>query len=567
MRTRMVTMALILVAVGSLAVGYCQGLPDMRIRKKLIECGWDTPDTAMLRQHLAAVEQAPYDGIRIKATGKTVEGELARLTFAFGPEEWDRESFQQALDDLKACNWQRMTDNFLATGANPGSVDWFDDEGWAQITEHMRIAAWIAREGGLRGIIFDPESYSEYHQWMYTEQPGRDQHSFEEYYDKARERGREVMGAICEEYPQITVFTFFANIVNATAAKRADPRTVLKGLSYGLYTPFIDGWLDALPPTATLIDGCERAYHFNDVDDFLNAAQFIRSDAQTLVSPENRAKYRAQVQVGFGIYLDAHANPPGSKYYIDPGDQTPTQRLARNITSALRVCDEYVWTWGEKWHWWPCKRWPENDKPWELALPGITDALNWARDPQGYGLRRVAEMERAGTLVELARNGDFGSETAATPDGGQDDWKQEGAPAGWSTWQAGASEGIFAWDREVGAIAPGSARMTGVSDGCFIQVYDVQPGERYFVRAVARQQGRGWPQIRVRWQTPEGQWTLQELDPILTPEPSHDEWKTIAGVVTVPEGVGKLVILLGVKSQASEEDIVWFDDVSLVKLQ
>ena len=123
MRTRMVTMALILVAVGSLAVGYCQDLPDMRIRKKLIECGWDTPDTAMLREHLAEVEQAPYDGIRIKATGKTVEGKLARLTFAFGPEEWDRESFQQAVDDLKACNWQRMTDNFLATGANPGSVD------------------------------------------------------------------------------------------------------------------------------------------------------------------------------------------------------------------------------------------------------------------------------------------------------------------------------------------------------------------------------------------------------------------------------------------------------------
>jgi len=551
----------------SACVVECDDLPDMRLHKKLIECGWDTPDTAMLREHLAEVEQAPYDGVRIKALGKTVEGKTAQLSYAFGPEEWDRASFQAAIDDLKACDWQRMRDNFLATGANPGSVDWFDDAGWAQIVEHMRIGTWIAHEGGLRGITFDAESYSDFHQWDYNSQPQRDQHSFDEYYVKARERGREVMGAIVAEFPDIVVFTFFANPANATAANRADPRPVLAGLSYGLYTPFLDGWLDVLPPTATLVDGCERAYHFTTAEEFLSAAQFIRVDAQTLVSPENRAKYRAQVQVSFGIYLDAHANPPGSGYYLDPGEGTPTQLLARNVTNALRVCDEYVWTWGEKWHWWPSKLVPANDKPWELALPGITDALNWARDPVGVGLARVAKMQREGTGVELARNADFGSETAPTPTGGQTDWQAGGAPAGWSTWQAGNSTGTFSWDREVGAAAPGSARAAGVSNGCFIQLYDVQPGELYFVRASVRQQGHGCASIAVRWQTPEAKWTKEQLDVILTPEPGEGEWKTIAGVATVPEGVGKLVVLLVAKGQASEEDIAWFDDASVVKVE
>ena len=541
-------------------------LPDMRIQKKLIECGWDTPDTAMLRKHLAEVEQAPYDGIRIKATGTDVEGNPVRLTFAFGPEEWDRESFQHAVDDLKACDWQRMTDNFLATGANPGSVDWFDDAGWARIADHMTIAAWIAREGGLRGIIFDPESYSKYHQWLYAEQPGRDEHSFDEYYAKARERGRQVMGAICAEFPDIVIHTFFANVQNSPAAGLADPRPVLAGLAYGLYTPFLDGWLDALPPTATIVDGCERAYHFTSAADFLNAAQFIRNDAQTLVSPENRAKYRTQVQVGFGIYLDAHANPPDSKYYLDPGEGTPTELLERNVGNALRVCDGYVWTWGEKWHWWPCTRWPDNDKPWELALPGITDALNWARAPEGYGLQRVAEMERDGTLVELARNGDFGSETTPTPDGGEADWKQDGAPAGWSTWQIPEPAGVFAWDREVGAEASGSARATGVSNGCFIQSFDVQPGERYAIRVVGRVQGHGSVWVRARWQTPEGKWTLERQDRMFPPAKSEGDWRQMSGVVTVPDTVGKLVILLGVGGQTSTEDVAWFDDISVAKI-
>jgi len=38
------------------------------------------------------------------------------------------------------------------------------------------------------------------------------------------------------------------------------------------------------------------------------------------------------------------------------------------------------------------------------------------------------------------------------------------------------------------------------------------------------------------------------------------------GVAEVPEGVGKLVILLGMAGQPSAEDVAWFDDVTCVKL-
>lgn len=39
-----------------------------------------------------------------------------------------------------------------------GNVDWFDDPGWEEIQEHWRLLARLAREGGLRGLLFDPAS-------------------------------------------------------------------------------------------------------------------------------------------------------------------------------------------------------------------------------------------------------------------------------------------------------------------------------------------------------------------------------------------------------------------------
>jgi len=38
------------------------------------------------------------------------------------------------------------------------------------------------------------------------------------------------------------------------------------------------------------------------------------------------------------------------------------------------------------------------------------------------------------------------------------------------------------------------------------------------------------------------------------------------GVVEVPEGVGRLSILLGVGGQSAAEDVAWFDDVELYRL-
>jgi hypothetical protein len=543
---------------------------DARRKKKLIETGWDMPDTRRLRENLAQMEMRPFDGVVFEAVGRNDQGKSIKLSWAFLNQPWQRDWFQPCIDDLRACKFTRFTDNFVVFNANPGDVDWFDDEGWQQIVGHWRIAAWLARQSGCKGILFDPEPYSPPHaQFSYAAQPQHDRHTFEEYCVKARQRGREVMQAVAAEYPDITLFCYFMDSISTTATGQADPRRVLATQGYGLYPAFIDGWLDAAGASVTLVDGCESAYLYNSRQEYLEAAALIKGACQELVSPENRAKYRAQVQVGFGIYLDAYWNPKDSqwgRWYVDGLGGPRVDRLGANVQTALRVADEYVWVYGEKFRWWPTPNRSVREQSWPEALPGCEKALRFARDPIEYAREEIAQMENAKEAVNLARNADFGAAEVSVAGGRTEKWREGRPPAGWSAWQREDSQGSFTWDRTVGAAGKGSARAANVADGCFVQRHDVRPGQRYAIRAVRRLQGAGYAQIRVRWQTADGGWTAVARDKLIFCQGRPEQWSEMFGVVEVPKGVGKLVILLGVGGQRGAEDVAWYDDVGLYRL-
>ncbi|MBM4037686.1 MAG: hypothetical protein FJ290_04155 [Planctomycetes bacterium] len=565
--------ALILAAAAAAACA-----TDARRPKKLIATGWDQPDTERLLANLAEMEKSPLDGVVVNAVGRVDEKRRCHLRTAFAADKWQREWFQPCVADLKACKFTRFTDNFLILGANPGNVDWHDDAGWASIVEHWRIAAWLARQGGLKGLLFDPEPYTPPHnQFGYAAQPERDKHTFDAYAAKARERGRQVMKAVAEEFPDAVLFCYFMNIVAANAAGHANPSRVLAAQGYGLLPAFIDGWLDAAPPTVTLVDGCEMAYLYSRVEQYLESALLIKGACQELVSPENRAKYRAQVQVGFGIYLDAYWNPPTSPWYIAGDGSSRVDRLRANLRTALRVADEYVWVYGEQFRWWPTPNKRVKDQTWPEALPGCDKALRLARDPLDYARTEMAALAKAGTLINLARNGDFGSDKALSFEGTPVEWKEGRPPAGWSAWQHEKSKGAFTWDRDAGAAGKGAARAAGVANGCFLQSCPVKPGEHYAVGAVRRLQGKAEAWLRVRWQTAEGKWAAEALDVLIHCEDpragvhalpgGREAWGEVFGVVEVPEGVGRLVLLLCVADQPTADDVAWFDDVRVHKLE
>lgn len=543
---------------------------DMRRPKKLISTGWDTPDTATLLKNLEEMEKRPFDGVVVAVVGSIDDKRQCPLRYAHQKQDWKREWFQPCIEQMKACKFKRFTDNFIIVNANPGDVDWFDDDGWRSIVDHWRIAAWIAKQGGFKGILFDPEPYRPPSaQFKYAAQPERDKHTFDQYHAQARERGRQVMRAVIEEYPDITLFCYFMDVVCSGAAVHPDPRKALATLGYGLLPPFVDGWFDVIPPAVTVVDGCEMAYMYNTTQQYLESAVAIKGLCQNLVSPENRPKYRAQVQVSFGVYLDAYSNPEGSKYFMKTELPSRLHQLRANVSTALRVADEYVWIYGEKYRWWPTENKGVKPESWPEALPGSEDALRYARDPVEYGRAKLAEPAKANSLANLARNGDFSSDKApgTAPGDVPEDWKEGRPPAGWHAWQTKDSKGEFLWDREVGAKAKGSARAANVADGCFIQSHLVKPSERYAVKAVRRIQGNGDARIRVRWQTEDGKWTHETQDQFVLCDKPTAEWSELFGVVEVPQGVGRLVILLGVSDQRSPQDIIWYDDVELHKLE
>jgi len=548
------------------------------IRKKLIAAGWDRPGADTFRKNIKIMEKTPYDGVILTVDGRDDNNKYvsaSRDNFADKPlkKEW----FQKAINDLKAVHSSKLTDNFIQTSATPGDVDWFDDAGWKVIIENYRIIAEIAKEGNLKGILFDAEPYAKfYRQFTYAFQEQHGEHSFAEYQDKARQRGKEMIEAIASVDPNLVIFTYFMNSSNAGAAYTAYPNAALESAQYGLYPAFINGWLDGAPATMQFVDGCEsKGYRANDEYTFLKTAELVRNGALNLVAPENREKYLAQVQTSFGIYLDAYANPSTSRWYIDPKGSTPAQRLKTNITYAANASTEYVWTWGEKY-----RRWPVEGKAvaqvkaeyWEEVLPGINDAFTDVFHPATTDIsQRISALLNDKTKTDLLTNGNFSAvEKVTGQKSARADWNTEGAPANWSTWQQKNSTGTFTQDNKVNhsGSTGGAIRLSGVRNGSLIQAIDVKPGATYLIRGWMRQTGEGMGFVWVRWQH-DGQFVESSAsDSMMTGKPTdkQDSWKKIEGIATVPEGASKLVVLLYAMRQDSAEDNIWYDDLQIYKI-
>ena len=108
------------------------------------------------------------------------------------------------------------------------------------------------RESGLSGILYDAEPYTPpYSQFLYRAQPQHEEHSFTEYCVQARQRGREVMQAVAEEYPELTIMTYrlFCDVLPVLDS--GNPSAALEPSVYGLQPAFVDGWCDVLPPADT----------------------------------------------------------------------------------------------------------------------------------------------------------------------------------------------------------------------------------------------------------------------------------------------------------------------------
>jgi hypothetical protein len=329
--------------------------------KKLIEYGWDAPDTSYMRTHIATMEQTPFDGCVFHVNYARADGTTGQFVW----ECWSRRAFMEAdlraaIDDLKATHFKKFTSNFLRFNTAPGDVDWFDDFG--PIISNARLAAKIAREGKAAGVLFDIEHYN-FPLFDYRKQRDAGSKSWEQYATQARQRGREVMQAFQEGYPDLTILMTWATSLPYIQTQ-GDPAK-LKEVDYGLLAPFLDGMLESATGKTRIIDGYESSYAYKDMENFVNARQLMKEKVLAMTNLDE--KHRQHVSAGFGVWMDYNWREFGwnvsdfSRNFFTP------EAFEKTMRAAWETADEYVWVYTEDPRWWagegkPAKVPPEYDQ-------------------------------------------------------------------------------------------------------------------------------------------------------------------------------------------------------------
>ena len=348
----------VVVLAGSLA-GAALG-QEAPCDKKLIEWGWDEPDTKFMRDNVRQMEELPFDGLIFHV----VSSKGGNLTWEmWGTRRFELPEFQQAIDDLKATPFRRLTERFLRVNVTPGKVDWFDDRAWGVVLQNYTVAAQVAKQGGCRGFMFDVEQY-EGQTFDYRKQPHRETRPFSEYQAKVRQRGQEWMKAITGQFPDLTVLLTFGYSIAQPHGGAKDRSEV----SYGLLADFLDGMLDAGPTKTKIVDAWEGAYTYKQEDQFRKAYDTIKvKSASWSAVPD---KYRSQVQAGFGLWMDCNWRQVGWNVDDFAKNHFTPEAFEQSVRLALKASDRYVWIYTEQPRWWPRDKLPQ----------AYIDAVKAARD-------------------------------------------------------------------------------------------------------------------------------------------------------------------------------------------
>ena len=525
--------------------------------KKIIVHSWDLRVSLEdLARNLKSIEKLPIDGISIffrvkrKANPKPYFGNIMLDS------KWQKEWFAAELEGIKKISSGKLKHNFIFTKLSSRKrLSWNDDSAWEACAHNFGIMAWLARDAGAKGLIIDPEDYHSVKQ--YTLLPGDG--SYSEAAQLARKRGVQVMSAIAKEYPDATLLFFWLLSLQPELYNNGNDPLKNAEKELALWPHFVNGMLDAVSPGIKMIDATENAYRFNaEKMEFYVSALNMSRKAIYLVAPENRSKYRNQVQVGFGLYLDSYTNEPKSAWYLPGLNGSRLKRFHSNFKQAMSVADEYCWLCSEKGRLikWDSKTkkspWDynksDNPKTWNQLLPGFNKVLGFVKHPETY-LKyikgKIDIREKSSKTSNLIQNSDCRKLNK----------KNEKLPVKWGFWQKKTSKGEYCIDKNKKKGNSYSVKGTGIADGCFILKTPVKISSSYAVEVWG--QGAGVRSVNVRWQS-KGKWCQQNMEQVIYfPEKATEgDWQHAFGVVNVPSGADTMVLLLSVKQKNKQS--AWF---------
>jgi hypothetical protein len=182
----------------------------------------------------------------------------------------------------------------------------------------------------------------------YRRQRDAGKKSWAEYAAKARLRGREVMTAFQDGFPDLTVLATFGP--SLVWKQSGGGKTPMADCADGLLVPFFDGMIEAARGRTQLIDGFESSYGYREPAAFAQAHDTITKQAATLAA--DRASYDRVLSAGFGLWLDYDWRHRGwhatdvEKNYFSPA------RFETSLRAAIEQSDELVWIYSETPRWW-----------------------------------------------------------------------------------------------------------------------------------------------------------------------------------------------------------------------
>jgi hypothetical protein len=577
------------------AIGLAQTSPVV-VSRKLIYLGWDAPTPDTFQREVLALEakNISLDGtvVEFTASDDNADGYYRPFSFGFagnfsemqmeGPlkEAW----LQPGIAAMNSVSPKRIRYNFLRFLSQPGNVDWFDDTGWTTIVETARLAGYAAAKSGLVGIFYDPEPYVEgYAQFDYLRQNQYGKHSFDEYVTKARLRGRQFMQAIQSEYPDVTILTAFLNSYQLSHIYRGpdafgldDPKLALVGSGYALLPAFLDGWLDVMGPNVKIIDGNENSYYFVSEFEYELARSRVVNQGVDTVAPENRETYRKQVQVGFAVYMDAYNRTHELALDLPTGDTYPSL-YRRNLATALRATDEYVWLYGETGAFFS-----NGDTPfWGVKFPWILPSTAKARKPINWPPQSDGVIEAVGRVTTnnnrllswaharyqaAVSNGTVASRNLLlnpTFDVDTSNWELYNDPD-----PGIESTGVLLWG------ADGSAKVVHAKAANLYQLLEVVGGEKLWVSANFKRNGWSEPSLSMDWRRADNSFIPNTGRTFFAAEYKSNvpgvlrktPWSIILGASVVPDDAVQLLFSLDATGQRRSYDDLYFDNAVVMKV-
>jgi hypothetical protein len=323
-----------------------------------------------LRDHLQEIEAGPFQGI-------TVDVGLGDTPWSDIP--YTRAEFDREVELLRSIPFVNLTDNFQMFNVRTGGVDWFDDQAFGVVIGNARVAAQVVRDAGLRGLFFDVEQYND-PVWSF---PGPDETTtFAGYEVQARRRGFELMTALLEIVPDLTIIATvsFSEVFRSVCVEGVP----LEEDRYRLLPAFLDGMFEARATArvpALIVDGFLGSYAATDPRAFPLFRELIQGnwegaearwypgiasyrfgtgsitwDDQPALrcSDGVRSTLTRDMPAAFGVMIDFDTLL-GMRFHLEPAEFelnffTP-ERLAATLSAALANAERYVYLWSATMDW------------------------------------------------------------------------------------------------------------------------------------------------------------------------------------------------------------------------